>query len=508
MNLRKLVKSKIFYVGLAIIIQCIVIFITVYYFTSKYFFINCVLSIISVCTCIHVINRNSDSSSKLLWVFTIMFLPFFGCILYLLFVDKKIPKELMVQDRQAVEDYKKYISQNKQYLDDSYRDLILQRMSLMAWNNGYFPVYQNCDTTYFPKGEDQYNAMIHELIKAKKFIFIEFFIINKSVMWDTILQILLDKVQEGVDVRLIYDDFGSLEFFEMDYCEWLNNKGIKSHVFNKIRPEIAIQMNNRDHRKIIVIDGKVGFTGGCNISDEYINTKKRFGYWKDMGLMVKGPCVETLTVSFLQIWNYQESHKTNYNDFIVSKDTFHYFGNGYVLPFFDSPTDDKYVGKNMHLNMLNHAYKYFWITTPYLILDSEMISALDLAVDNGVDVRIVIPGIPDKRMVYDVTKANVDELIRKGVKVYEYTPGFIHGKVCLTDDRNALVGTVNMDFRSYYLHYECGIWMRDTDCISDIKKDFLNIFRSSHLVTLEDCENVNSIIRIYRKILRIISPLL
>ena len=161
-----------------------------------------------------------------------------------------------------------------------------------------------------------------------------------------------------------------------------------------------------------------------------------------------------------------------------------------------------------HLNMLNHAYKYFWITTPYLILDSEMISALDLAVDNGVDVRIVIPGIPDKRMVYDVTKANVDELIRKGVKVYEYTPGFIHGKVCLTDDRNALVGTVNMDFRSYYLHYECGIWMRDTDCISDIKKDFLNIFRSSHLVTLEDCENVNSIIRIYRKILRIISPLL
>ncbi|MDD7280730.1 MAG: cardiolipin synthase [Erysipelotrichaceae bacterium] len=507
MNIKKLVKSKIFYIALAIILQCIFIFFTVYYFSSKYFFVSILLMLFSVCTCIYVINSDTNSSSKLLWVFVIMMFPIMGCILYLLFGGKKIPKELTVQDRQALNDYKRYIQQNQITLKDS-NDLLLHRMALMAWNNGYFPLYSNCQTQYFSTGEQQYNAMIHELLKAKDFIFIEFFIINKSVMWDTILQILLDKVQEGVDVRLIYDDFGSLEFFETDYSKWLNDRGIKTHVFNQIKPQIEIQMNNRDHRKIIVIDGEIGFTGGCNISDEYINTKKRFGYWKDMGLMVKGPCVETMTVSFLQIWNYQASIKTDYNDFVLPNSCFSYEKNGFVLPFFDSPTDDKFVGKNMHLNMLNNSSRYFWITTPYLILDSDMVSALDLAVDNGVDVRIIVPGIPDKRMVYDVTKANIDILVRKGVKIYEYTPGFIHGKVCLSDDRNALVGTVNMDFRSYYLHYECGIWMRDTNCIEDIKQDFKQIFKSSHLVTLEECNNVNPVIRIYRSILKIFSPLL
>ncbi|MGN1277388.1 MAG: cardiolipin synthase, partial [Floccifex sp.] len=478
------------------------------YFSTRFYFVYGVLVVISIFTCIHVINRNSDSSSKLLWVFCIMALPLFGCIIYLLFGEKKIPKELMVQDRQAVEDYKKYIQQNQIMLQDAKDDLVANRMAFMAWNNGYFPIYRNCQTKYFKTGEDQYNEMIQELIKAKKFIFIEFFIINKSVMWDTILQILLDKVEDGVDVRLIYDDFGSIGFYETDYCDWLNHKGIKTHVFNPIKPQLAIQMNNRDHRKIIVIDGKVGFTGGCNISDEYINTKPRFGYWKDMGLMVKGPCVETLTISFLQIWNYEQKSNTDYTKFIYNENNFLYPSNGFVLPFFDSPTDDKYVGKNMHLNMLNHAIHYFWITTPYLILDSEMVSALDLAVDNGVDVRIVVPGIPDKRMVYEVTKSNMDTLIRKGVKVYEYTPGFIHGKVCLSDDHSALVGTVNMDFRSYYLHYECGIWMKDTNCIEDIKKDFIQIFKASHLVTLEDCDKVNPMIRFYRQILKIFSPLL
>lgn len=507
-NFRKIVKLKIFYVALAILIQAIFLFIAVAYFSSRYVWISLILVVFSFSTVIHVINRDSDSSSKQLWVLAIMTLPFFGCILYFFFGGKKIPKELMVQDRQAHKDYQIYAKKNLQTIEDSHGDFILARMASMAWNNGYFPVYENCETKYFPTGEMQYNAMLKELVNAKEFIFIEFFIINKSMMWDTILQILLDKVQEGVDVRLIYDDFGSLEFYESDYADWLNERGIKTHVFNPIRPQLAIQMNNRDHRKIIVIDGKVGFTGGCNISDEYINTKRRFGYWKDMGLMIKGPAVETLSISFLQIWNYQEVTKTDYSYYIKHDNHFDSFNNGYVLPFFDSPTDGKYVGKNMHMNMLNHARKYFWITTPYLILDSEMVSALTLAVDNGVDVRIVVPGIPDKRMVYDVTKENIDLLVRKGIKVYEYTPGFIHGKVCLTDDANALVGTVNMDFRSYYLHYECGIWMRDTSCISSIKKDILNIFGESRLITIEDCNKVNPIIRTYRKILKITSPLL
>ena len=508
-NLRKILKSKIAYVVLAIIAQALFIVFAIFYFSSHFFLIYLILVLASFLTCIHVINRDSDSSSKLLWVLAIMTLPFFGCIIYLFFGNKKIPKELQILDRQAEKDYDDYIRANEITTQENPDDLILQKMVNMAWNNGKFRVYEGCNTLYFPSGEAQYNAMIKELQNAKAFIFIEFFIINKSMMWDTILQILLDKVEEGVDVRLIYDDFGCIGFYDNDYANWLNSKGIKTHVFNPIKPQLAIQMNNRDHRKIVVIDGHTAFTGGCNISDEYINTKKRFGYWKDMGMMIQGQAVETFTISFLQIWNYQEETKTHYEPFILPSEFFQNFHfSGYVLPFFDSPTDDKYIGKNMHMNMMQSSVDYLWISTPYLILDSEMVDSLTLAVDNGADVRIVVPGIPDKKMVYEVTKQNIDSLVHKGVKVYEYTPGFIHGKVCLSDDSNAMVGTVNMDFRSYYLHYECGVWMKDTRTISKIKKDFENIFADSHLVTVEECDNVNSIIRFSRRCLKIVSPLL
>lgn len=427
----------------------------------------------------------------------------------MLFGNKKMPKELRILDRQAEQDYEQYIYQNSITIKENPHDIRLQKMMYMAWNNGKFPIYDNCQTKYFPSGEIQYQYMIKELQKAKDYIFIEFFIINKSMMWDTILQILLDKVEEGIDVRLIYDDFGSLSFYGRNYAEWLNSKGIKTHVFNPIKPQVAIQMNNRDHRKILVIDGHTAFTGGCNISDEYINTKKRFGYWKDMGMMIKGQAVENFVISFLQIWNYQAQEKTEYEPYILPK---HYFSSrnydGYVLPFFDSPADDKFMGKNVHMNMIHNASNYIWISTPYLILDTEMIDSLALAVENGVDVRIVVPGIPDKKMVYEVTKQNLDVLCKKGIKVYEYTPGFIHGKVCVSDDETAVVGTVNMDFRSYYLHYECGVWMKDTSSIEAIKNDFIKIFQDSHMVTIEECENVNVVVQFMRRCLKIISPML
>ena len=289
----------------------------------------------------------------------------------------------------------------------------------------------------------------------------------------------------------------------------LNARGIQTHAFNPLRPQLAMAMNNRDHRKILVIDGKVAFTGGCNISDEYINTKKRFGHWKDMGCMIKGAGVEMFTISFLQIWNYQASEYTSYSRFIQNREVFSSLKNpGYIIPFSDSPTDENNTSLNMHLNMLGCAKDYCWITTPYLILDAEMISSLKLAVSNGVDVRIVVPGIPDKKMVYEVTKANFDTLIKAGVKIYEYTPGFIHGKVCIVDDSSALVGTVNMDFRSYYQHYECGVWMHETTCLTDIKNDFEEIFKVSHEVSLEECVNTNPAVKVYRNILKVFSPIM
>lgn len=508
-KLIKILKSKAFYIVSALFVQLAVLFILLAYFSQRFLSVYYILMFLSVVMSLRVINRDSDSSTKLLWVLLIMSLPFFGGIVYLLFGGRKIPKALMIKDRQAYSDYKKYALQNIALLKESHKeDYVLDKMASMAWSNGYFPVYNNCKTIYFPTGEEQYKMFIQELVKAEDFIFMEFFIINKGVMWNTILQILLDKAASGVDVRLIYDDAGSITYLEPDYPKWLNERGVKTHLFNPMKPQLAMQMNNRDHRKILVIDGKVAFTGGCNISDEYINTKKRFGYWKDMGMMITGQAVEMFTISFLQIWNYQANQNTPYEQFLLPHEEHRHQGDGYVIPFSDSPTDDNDTGKNMHLNMLNCATDYFWITTPYLVLDSEMISTLTLAVNNGVDVRIVVPGIPDKKMVYEVTKANYDALIKKGVKIYEYTPGFIHGKVALADDHSALVGTVNMDFRSYYLHYECGVWMHDVSCIQDIKADFENIFKVSHLVTLDECLKVNPVIRTYRNVLKVFSPIL
>lgn len=506
-NIIKFLKSRVFFLFMAIFVQILVLLFVLTYFSSQFISFYAFCMGIAFFVCIHVINRQSDSSSKLLWVFLIMAFPFFGGFLYLLFGEKKIPKSLMIKDRQAYKDYQQYAKENLQTLAQATDDTILDKMVSMAWSNGYFPVYSNQDVTYFATGEDQYKHFIQELVKAQHFIFMEFFIINKGLMWNTILQILMDKAKAGVDVRLIYDDAGSISYLDTNYPEWLKSHGVKTHVFNKMKPTLAMQMNNRDHRKILVIDGKVAFTGGCNISDEYINTKRRFGYWKDMGLMIKGRSVDTFTISFLQIWNYEEDIKTSYEPYL-SKVTSLYPSSGYILPFSDSPTDDANIGLNMHLNMINAANRYFWITTPYLVLDTEMINAINLAVYNGVDVRIVVPGIPDKKLVYEVTRANYNILIKNGVKIYEYTPGFIHGKVALCDDRNSLVGTVNMDFRSYYLHYECGVWLHDVPCIMDIKKDFEQIFKVSHQVTLEEVKNVSWIVDFIRQILRIFSPML
>ena len=506
----KYFKSKPIYIVLALLLQILGLLLLVDYFSQKFFIVYYILTVFSLCVSMHIINRDSDSSSKLLWVLLIMALPIFGGLIYLLIGNRKIPKALMAKDRQAYSDYKKYAFQNMKVLKNTEEDnYVLDKMVAMSWSNGYFPIYDHCDITYFPLGEKQFEYFIKELEKANDFIFMEFFIINKGMMWNTILQILMDKASKGVDVRVIYDDMGSLTYLPRDYKIFLREHGIQTHVFNPIRPQLAIQMNNRDHRKILVIDGKVAFTGGCNISDEYINTKERFGHWKDMGCMIKGPAVEMFTISFLQIWNYQADQRTPYSKFILdqgrlkNKDY-----SGYIIPFSDSPTDDNNTGLNMHLNMLSYAKDYFWITTPYLILDAEMISSLKLAANNGVDVRIVVPGIPDKKMVYQVTKANYNVLIKSGIKIYEYTPGFIHGKVCLVDDKSALVGTVNMDFRSYYQHYECGAWMYDTKCIPDIKNDFEEIFSQSHLVSLEECENVNIFVKIYRNILKVFSPIM
>ncbi len=508
--LKKLIKSKALYLVASLIFQLLVLLLLLTYFSHEFLPIYYLMVGLSVIVCVGVINRDSDTSSKILWVFVIMALPFFGGMMYLLFGGRKIPKALKIQDRQAYADYNLYFNERNRKLQQAdFEDPVLEKMTNMAWNNGKFALYKNSATTYYKTGEEQFEAIVQALKEAKHFIFIEMYILDHGYMLKTILDILEEKVAQGLDVRLIYDDFGSLLNIEHDFPEQMRAKGIQCYAFNPIKPQLAIQMNNRDHRKIIVVDGRVAFTGGSNIADEYINKVERFGHWKDMGMRVTGAAVEMFTISFIQLWNFCAPTNTPYEKFVLPPSAFagdH--SEGYVIPFSDSPTDENNTGKNMHLNMLATARKFCWISTPYLILDAEMESALILAVNNGVDVRLVVPGIPDKKTVYQVTKANYDHLLRKGVKIYEYTPGFIHGKVTLADDAQALVGTVNMDFRSYYYNYECGIWGYHTEMIPAIHEDFEQIFKDSREITVEDMQKVNPVVRYYRNFLKIFSPLM
>lgn len=507
---KKILKSKALYIGLSLFIQVIILFLLMTYFGREFVSIYYVMLALSIIVSMFVINRESDTSSKLLWVFMIMALPFFGGILYLLFGGRKIPKALMIQDRQAYADYTAYAEQNLKTLQaHEIEDPTLLRMTSLAWNNGYFPVYANMGCRYYPKGEDQFKAQMDAIRQAKEYVFIETYIIDQGTVLDEMVELLEQKVNEGVDVRLMYDDFGCILNLPEGFDDRLRAKGIQVHPFNPIHAQLAIQMNNRDHRKTIIVDGKVAFTGGSNLADEYVNRIERFGYWKDMGIEIRGKAVEPFVIAFLQIWNYEANVNTPYYPYIYDYGMYEPDTNqGYVLPFFDSPTDNLNTGKRFHQNMLSLANKTFWITTPYLILEDEMLSSLKLAVENGVDVRIVVPKIPDKKTVYEVTKANEEILTRYGVKVYEYTPGFIHGKVTLVDDEQALCGTVNMDFRSYYCNYECGTWLYKTPAIRDIRADFENIFTQSHLVTLEEVNKTNPFVRIYRQILKVFSPLM
>ncbi|MCF0260092.1 MAG: cardiolipin synthase [Erysipelotrichaceae bacterium] len=507
---KKILKSKALYLALALAFQAAGLVFLLGYFSHEFLPVYYTMIALSVVVSIIVINRDSDTSSKILWVFVIMALPFFGGLLYLLFGGRTIPKKLMIRDRQAYSDYKKYALQNMKTLENlSWKDPVLYKMASMAWNNGYFPMYHHAQTVYYKTGMEQFEALLEAIKSAKEYIFIETYIIDEGYMWEEIHKVLKKKVEEGVDVRLIYDDFGSILNMDEKWKSLLESEGIQVHAFNPIIPQLAIQMNNRDHRKIIVVDGKTAFTGGSNIADEYINRIERFGYWKDMGICLKGEAVEQFVISFLQIWNYGEEKPTPYEKFVKPAGAFDQtIENGFVIPFSDSPTDRSNISKNFHLNLLSSSVHYCWISTPYLILDAEMEYALTLAVNNGVDVRIVVPAIPDKQTVYQVTRANYAKLLDKGVRIYEYTPGFIHGKVTISDDRQALVGTVNMDFRSYYHNYECGVWMEGTDCLEEIKSDFAEIFAESKEVTKSLYKQTNYFVRLYRSVLKIFSPLM
>lgn len=455
-----------------------------------------------------IINNKSNPSYKIAWIVPVMIFPIFGGLFYLLYGGNKLSTreklKMVIQNIEMTNSLKQDDEIIKKIGDES---IYAKNQSEYILNYAKCPVYDNTETTYFKIGEEKFEALLRELKKAEKFIFLEYFIIQEGKMFNAILEILEEKAKQGVDVRLIYDDVGCIVTLPHNYKNILEEKGIKCRVFNPIKPFFTRRLNNRDHRKIVVIDGDVGFTGGINLADEYINEYEKHGYWKDAGIMLKGDAVWNLTVMFLSMWDYIDNKEEDYMKFKPSKNKY-YNSKGYVQPFDDSPLINEPIGETVYLNLINKAKDYIYINTPYLIIDNEMATALKIAAKSGVDIKIVTPYIPDKKFVHAVTKSYYESFIKDGIEIYEFTPGFMHAKTFVVDDEYGVVGSINLDFRSLYLHYECGVWLYKTDSIKSLKDDYLETLKKCHKVTMEECQNTSGIRKVLRLIIRMFAPLL
>jgi cardiolipin synthase len=495
--------------GLSLLIQIAWLTFTFFKLTSYSTVISVGLSILSLVVVAYIINSHGSPSVKLPWIVLILTLPVFGGLLYLLVGGKrpqrKMRKKLAVADGLTapyVEDHTAELEEIRQ--EDPY---LAGQMSYIA-SFGY-PVYKNTRATYFTLGDENYPVILEELKKAEHYIFLEYFIVQEGKMWDSILEVLKEKAAAGVDVRFMYDDMGCLLKLPSGYYKQMEEYGIHCQCFNPFVPFLSVIMNNRDHRKILVIDGHTAFTGGINLADEYININSRFGHWKDAGVMLQGEAVWSLTLMFLNMWNGFRPTDTNLEVFkphVWQPEPFP--GEGYVQPYADTPLDREIMAENVYMNLINGATRYVYIYTPYLITDHEMTTCLCLAAKRGVDVRIITPGIPDKKMVYHLTRAHYPELLDNGVKIYEYTPGFVHAKCVVVDDRLATVGTVNFDYRSLYLHFECGTLHYNNTVVSEVKADFLETQKKCRQVTEYSKAHTSFMKEIYFAILRLLAPLM
>lgn len=507
----KLLSSRIFTVFLAVLIQIYWMIFCVWQLSKYHNYISIIISVFTLLVVLYIINKKINPAYKLAWTILILGVPFFGVLIYFLLGRSTIARKMERQFetvRSIDGDYLQENARVREMIDEE--SLEYSNQSRYIRNASGYPVYGNVETKYFGVGDDFLMAMLEELSKAQKYIFLEYFIIADGYMWRNIKDILVEKAQQGIDVRLIYDDFGCSSRLPHRFYKWLQLKGIKCAAFNTLRPIVNIILNNRDHRKILVIDGKVAFTGGINIGDEYINQMPRFGHWKDNGIMLKGPAVWSFTAMFLEMWSVITGMEPEFNKFkppsYMTPVPFKY--NGYIQPYTDIPLDQETVGENVYLNIISHAKKYVYIYTPYLIIDNEMMTALCLAAKSGVDIRIITPEIPDKKMVYLLTQSYYEQLIESGIRIYQYVPGFIHAKTFVCDDVVATVGTINMDYRSLYLHFECGAWMYQCDVIADIKEDMMRTLEDCREITVEFCRSRNIFIRGTQSILRVLAPML
>ena len=516
--IRVVFRRRVFIITL-ILVQLAFIFILIAG-TNLYFrYVDLVLQGFSLMVCFYILNKKEKSAYKLTWIFLILLFPIFGGLVYAFFHTQASPHKLRRQIEESSRFYRPFFFLPGDTLPDlaaKYRECLPQVHYLQKYAG--YPIYKNTQTVYLDSGESFFKQVLEEMEKAEKYIFLEFFILRQGKMLDPIIELLSRKAQMGLDVRIIYDDLGCFMSLPANFNKFLEKKGINCLVFNRFKPILSSLQNNRDHRKIVSIDGKTAFTGSMNLADEYINARERFGHWKDAAIMLHGDAAWSLTLIFLQMWNTGRKKPVDGTTtdgtsddpaaFYPGKNADALSGSdGYVQPYADSPIDDENVGEHVYIQIINNAKEYVYINTPYLVVDNNLLSALSLAAKSGVDVRIITPHRWDKWFVAIVSRSYYRQLIQAGVKIYEYSAGFNHSKTFVSDDRVATVGTTNLDFRSLYLHFECGVWMYKTASVAKVKEDFLDVLSASHEITLKDCGR-NAAQRIFQDVLRLFAPVM
>lgn len=495
---------------LSILVEVAVIFLLLHYAGSKAGWIYSVLHILSIILVLVIYGSHKTASIRMTWIVLILLVPIVGTVLYLLVGlnghTMQMRKRYLDLDRILLpllppnEEVSRHVRE---------RSARLAGVSDYLKKNAGFPVYENTKVTYYDDALKGLNAQLEELAKAERFIFMEYHAIEDAESWHEIQKVLVDRARAGVEVRLFYDDMGSIGFIDTGFTKKMQSLGIKCRVFNPFFPGLNLFLNNRDHRKITVIDGKVGFTGGYNLANEYFHRTEPYGFWKDTGIRLEGDAVQSLTIVFLQMWNAINKNDVDdkdYRRFLTSPPSPQ--GSGFIQPYADTPMDSIAVGEDVYMSIAEGATDYVWFITPYLIITDEMNKVLSLAAMRGVDVRIITPGIPDKKMVYKLTRSYYNGLARHGVRIFEFTPGFCHAKMCVSDDLLATCGTINMDYRSLYHHFENGCLYADCGAVMDTKHDFEETFALCREVTDYYVTGRGAFMRFGHMLLRLAAPLM
>ena len=473
---------------------------------SYWFYV--LFGVVSAAALIYIYNAAGNPDMKLAWMFPIAIFPVFGAIFYATIISQPGSKVMHTKLQSLSGHTRKFIKKDKKAWDGlRVENPHMSQLAHYLWNCDDSPVYENTQVKYYCLGDEQFPDMLEELRKAEKYIFMEFFIVSRGYVWDTMLDVLKEKVRQGVEVRFMYDGTCALWYLPPKYPQQLEKEGIKCKMFSPVKPIFSPHFNNRDHRKIVVIDGKVAFTGGINLADEYVNRKLRFGHWKDVGLKLTGAAVERFTYMFLEMWNISEKKEDSY-DHYESRPHVRAESDGYVIPYSVSPLGPERVGERVYLDIINTAQSYVHIMTPYLILDHQMIAALTYAAKRGVEVMIIMPHIPDKKYAFVLAKTYYNQLLEAGVRICEYEPGFVHAKVFVSDDVKAVVGTVNLDYRSLYHHFECGVVLYRNSQVAKVEQDVQDTLRKCIEMTTSDYKKMKLTDRMLGRIMRFVAPMM